>query len=225
MLLLIKSQRRVRLIHRTMSSSKSDYIITANQSYISRSAKILAASNLHSKGKSVIDKDVTIHGEFGAAISIGRYVHIDEGVEIAPTVIPKYSDPLLTIDSSRNSEGSKVIIGRKVTVQPPTENEKALPLIIGSHTTIGNNCSIQSIAIGSCVRIGSNCRIFPRSKIHDCCIIENDSVIPPDMVVPPFSRVRGNPGRVVGSLPECTGDEFVDACIQEFTEFLRELED
>uniref|UniRef100_A0A7S1CU30 Dynactin subunit 5 n=1 Tax=Skeletonema marinoi TaxID=267567 RepID=A0A7S1CU30_9STRA len=202
-----------------MPTSKSEYIVTASQSYISRSANILVAPNLHSKGKSVIQKNVTIHGEFGAAIHIGRYVYIDEDVEIVPSVIPTSSDPLLTTSSSSGSGG----VGSKIIPQPPTENEKALPVIIGSHTKIGNNCTIHSIAIGSCVRIGSNCRIYPRSKIHDCCIIENDSVIPPDMVISPFSRVRGNPARIVGSLPECSGGEFVEDCVQEYTRFVREL--
>mmetsp|Transcript_12362 Transcript_12362/g.19007 ORF Transcript_12362/g.19007 Transcript_12362/m.19007 type:complete len:205 (+) Transcript_12362:201-815(+) len=202
-----------------MPTSKSDYIVTASQSYISRSASILEAPNLHSKGKSVIQKNVTIHGEFGASIHIGRYVYIDEDVEIAPSVIPASSDPLLAMGSSGGDVGSNKLM----PLHPPTKTEKALPVIIGSHTKIGNNCSIQSIAIGSCVRIGSNCRIFPRSKIHDCCIIENDTVIPPDMVVPPFSRVRGNPARIVGSLPECSGGEFVEDCVQEYTGFVREL--
>ncbi len=86
-----------------MPASKSDYIITASQSYISRSASILVAPNLHSKGKSVIHQNVTIHGEFGASIHIGRYVVIEEDVEIAPTVIPASSDPLLTVGSSSSS--------------------------------------------------------------------------------------------------------------------------
>ena len=211
-----------------MPSSKSDYIVTSSQSYISRSASILVAPNVHSKGKSVIQKNVKIHGEFGASIHIGRYVHIDEDVEIVPTVIPVSSDPLLSIGSSRSSGSSSSSSGNvdsSIMLQPPTDNEKALPTIIGSHTKIGNNCTIHSIAIGSCVRIGSNCKIFPRSKIHDCCIIENDTVIPSDMVIPPFSRVRGNPARIVGSLPECCGVEFVEDCVQEYTGFVRELGD
>ena len=205
-----------------MPLSKSDYIVTASQSYISRSAKINVAPNLHSKGKSVIERNVTIHGEFGVPIHIGRYVYIDEDVEIMPSIIPTSSDPLLSIPKDRSSSSSSSSSGSG-SKEPPTENEKALPMIIGSHTKIGNNCTIQSIAIGSCVRIGPNCRISPRSKIHDCVIIEKNTVIPPDMVIPPFSRVRGNPGKIVGSLPECCGGEFVEDCVQDYTKFVREL--
>lgn len=151
-------------------------------------------------------------------------MYIDEDVEIVPSVIPTSSDPLLTISNNTDRSSSSMGGGSKeILLLPPTENEKALPVIIGSHTKLGKNCTIQSIAIGSCVRIGSNCKIYPRSKIHDCCIIENNTIIPPDMVIPPFSRVRGNPARIVGSLPECTGGEFVEDCVQEYTRFVREL--
>ena len=94
-----------------MPTSKSEYIVTASQSYISRSANILVAPNLHSKGKSVIQKNVTMHGEFGAPIHIGRYVYIDEDVEIVPSVIPTSSDPLLAIGSSSSGSGG---VGNKI---------------------------------------------------------------------------------------------------------------
>jgi len=133
-----------------------------------------------------------------------------------PSVIPISSDPLLTIDGGSGYNDNNA---------PPGKNEKALPIVIGSHTQIGTNTRIQSVTIGSCVRIGSNCILSPRSKIHDCCIIEDGTLIPPDMVVPPFSRVRGIPGKIVGSLPECSGGEFVECCVQDYLCFVRRLED
>ena len=137
-----------------------------------------------------------------------------------PSVVPISSDPLLAIDRPSSASGGDDII------MPPGKNEKALPIIIGSHTQIGQNTRIQSVTIGSCVRIGSNCILSPRSKVHDCCIIEDGTVIPPDMVVPPFSRVRGSPvGKIVGTLPECCGGEFVEGCVQEYLQFVRSLED
>lgn len=132
---------------------------------------------------------------------------------MTPSVVPISSDPLLTID--RPSSGGDT---------PPGKNEKALPIIIGSHTQIGPNTRIQSVSIGSCVRIGSNCILSPRSKVHDCCIIEDGTVIPPDLVVPPFSRVRGSPGKIVGTLPECCGGEFVEGCVQDYLHFVKILE-
>ena len=84
--------------------------------------------------------------------------------------------------------------------------------------------SIQSISIGSNVKIGRNCILMPRTKIHDNCIIDDDTILPPDMVVPPYSRVRGTPGKIVGTIPECWGGEFVEECVQEYLTFVRSLD-
>ena len=138
-------------------------------------------------------------------------------------MVPISNDPLLAIiDIDNNIENNNNDIRRS----PPGKNEKALPIIIGSHTQIGSNTIVQSVTIGSCVRIGTNCTLSPRSKIHDCCIIEDDTVIPPDMVVPPFSRVRGRKvGKIIGMLPECCGTEFVEGCVQNYQTFVERLED
>mmetsp|Transcript_4333 Transcript_4333/g.9721 ORF Transcript_4333/g.9721 Transcript_4333/m.9721 type:complete len:227 (-) Transcript_4333:555-1235(-) len=199
---------------------KMDYIRTATQNYISRSANILGAPNLTTKGKSIIQADATIHGDYGAPIHVGRYCHIQKGVIMTPSVVPVSSDPLLAIDRPPSSG----LGGGDGSIMPPGKNEKALPIIIGSHTQIGSNTHIQSISVGSCVRVGSNCILSPRSKVHDCCIIEDGTVIPPDMVVPPFSRVRGTPGKIVGTLPECCGGEFVECCVQDYLHFVKMLE-
>ena len=196
------------------TSNKSlDYIITTTQTYIARSANILRAQNLISNGKSLIKVNVTIHGDYGSSIHIGRYCLIDEDVVLMPSVVPRSSDPLLAIVDRTSANPL-----------PPGENEKALPLIIGSHTQIASNSHIQSISIGSNVKIGHNCILMPRTKVHDNCIIEDDTIIPPDMVVPPYSRVRGNPGKIVGALPECWGGEFVEECVQEYLTFVRSLD-
>ena len=204
----------------SISVSKSDYIRTATQNYISRKANVLGAPNLTTKGKSIIQSNTTIHGDYGAPIHIGRYCYIEQGVVLSPSVVPISNDPLLAIDNN-NIENYN-----NIRRSPPGKNEKALPIIIGSHTQIGSNTTVQSVTIGSCVRIGSNCTLSPRTKIHDCCIIEDDTVIPPDMVIPPFSRVRGSKvWKIVGMLPECCGTEFVDGCVQDYQTFVQRLED
>ena len=197
------------------SSKSSDYIITASQTYIARSANIHGAQNLISNGKSLIRANVTIHGDYGSSIHIGRYCCIDEGVTLMPSVVPISSDPLLAV-VDRTSVGSR---------PPPGANEKALPLIIGSYTQIASNTHVQSISIGSNVKIGRNCILMPRTKIHDNCIIEDETSVPPGMVVPPYSRVRGKPGKIVSTLPECWGGEFVEQCVQDYLTFVRGLDD
>jgi dynactin-5 len=183
-----------------MATDSSSYIITTTQNYVSRMATLHNASSVRIKGKSIISAGVTIHGD--APIQIGRYCHIHEGVVIKPTAVPISSDALL-----ENS----------------VENERSLQLIIGSHTTIGENTTISSLSVGSNVRIGKNCILSPRSKIFDCCVIEDGSIITEDMIVPPFSRVAGSPARVVGTLPECCGHEFVEGCMNDYAAFVKSL--
>lgn len=60
--------------------------------------------------------------------------------------------------------------------------------------------------------------------MYDCCVVEDGSVIPEDMIVPPFSRVSGNPARIVGVLPECCGSEFVEGCVGDYGVFVKGLE-
>lgn len=221
----------------TTTDKASDYIRTAAQNYISRSAIIHGPKNLITNGRSVFRSGVIIHGEYeDASINIGRYVRLEEGVVITPCVVPKSSDPLIpsslndtenknndeTVDSKSNTTDNNYSTQQSLSLSSsPKKNEKAIPVHIGSHTYIGQNTHIAgSISIGSCVYIGSNCILSSRSQVHDCCIIENETVVPSDMIVPPFSRVRGNPGRIVGMLPECTGGELVEARVYNYLDFV-----
>lgn len=205
-------------------SKSSDYIRTGTQSYISRAAHVHGAPNLLTRGKSVVEAGATVRGDFGAPVHVGRYCRIGRGASLAPTVVPASSDPLLAAGGGGSSGGGGDDAA-SAAAAPPGENERALPLVIGSHTRIGPNSTIQSVSVGSCVRVGSNCILSPRTKVHDCCVIEDGAMLPPDMVVPPFSRVRGNPARIVGILPECCGGEFVESCVQDYLQFVKSLED
>lgn len=217
----------------TTTDKASDYIRTAAQNYISRSAIIHGPKNLITNGRSVFRSGVIIHGEYeDASINIGRYVRLEEGVVITPCLVPKSSDPLLpsSLNNTENSNNDETVDSKSNTTDnnnstplssSQKKNEKAIPIHIGSHTYIGQNTHIAgSRSIGSCVYIGSNCILSSRSQVHDCCIIENETVVPSDMIVPPFSRVRGNPGRIVGMLPECTGGELVEARVCNYLDFV-----
>ena len=201
------------------SFKSADYIRTATQNYISRTTKIQGPNNLTMKGKSIIQSNTIIHGEYtNSQIYIGRYCYIEDGVVLTPSVAPINMDPLLENRWSL-SENKKI----DNDTPPMNDNEKVLPIVIGSHTHIGYNTRIYSTSVGSCVRIGNNCVLSPRSRVHDCCIIEDNSIVPDDMIIPPFSRFRGN--KIVGTLPECTGSEFVDSCVQDYLAFVKNLED
>jgi len=198
----------------------ADYIRTATQNYISRTTKIQGSENLTMKGKSIIQSNTIIHGEYtNSQIYIGRYCYIEDGVVLMPSVAPINMDPVLENRWSLLENILKV----DNDTPPMNENEKVLPIVIGSHTHIGYNTRIYSTSVGSCVRIGNNCVLSPRSRVHDCCIIEDNSIVPDDMIIPPFSRFRGN--KIVGTLPECSGSEFVDSCVQDYLAFVKNLED
>ena len=202
----------------------SDYIRTAAQNYISRRANVPGAQNLVANGRSIIRPGATVRGDYGAPIFLGRYCRLDEGVVVAPCVVPRSSDPLLSPSPSSPSSSSSSSSSSAATAPPPGENEKALPLSIGSHTSIGRGTVVMSVSVGSCVRIGSNCVLSPRTKIHDCCVVEDGTILPPDAVIPPFSRVRGNPGRIVGTLPECAGGEIAEGRVRDYLDFVEVLE-
>jgi len=152
------------------------------------------------KGKSIIHQGAHIRGDFHT-VRIGRYCHIGENTIIRP---PSYQ-------TSLNKEEEQISF---------------LPLIIGSHTRIGNDCVIEAASIGASVFIGDNCVISKRVIIKDCCYIEEGTVIASDMVIPPFSRVKGCPGRIVeeGLMPESVAVTFVDDCVGKFSDFVKALE-
>lgn len=115
---------------------------------------------------------------------------------------------------------------------------------IGDHVFIGENSVISAADIGSYVYIGKNVVIvsfmyflhtclFSSSRIlsanillkgrrcilKDCCMIEDNTILPPETVVPSFTKYDGSPGRCVGELPECTQElmtEFTRSYYQHF---------
>ena len=153
------------------------------------------------KGKSIIHSGVHIRGDF-QTVRIGRYCHIGENTIIRP---PSYQSSL----------------------DPNEDQIKFLPLIIGNHTRIGKECVVEAASIGSSVYIGDGCVISKRVIIKDCCYVEAGTVIASDMVIPPFSRVKGCPGNIVeeGFMPESAAVTYVEDCVEQFTEFLKHLED
>lgn len=115
---------------------------------------------------------------------------------------------------------------------------------IGDHVFIGENSVISAADIGSYVYIGKNVVIVSveyffltsqacflemlivsilfqgrRCILKDCCMIEDNTILPPETVVPSFTKYDGSPGRCVGELPECTQElmtEFTRSYYQHF---------
>ncbi|CAH6720496.1 hypothetical protein CLIB1444_04S01354 [[Candida] jaroonii] len=66
---------------------------------------------------------------------------------------------------------------------------------MGNYTIIGKDCILKAAAIGNRVVIESDCKVDELAIIYDCCIIRQGTIIPPKMIIPPFSEVRGVPGK------------------------------
>jgi carbonic anhydrase/acetyltransferase-like protein (isoleucine patch superfamily) len=66
---------------------------------------------------------------------------------------------------------------------------------------------IEASAVGTNVYVGARSIIGPRCIIKDNCYIEEGTVLASDTVIPPFSRVRGNPAKVVDALPPSAASE------------------
>jgi dynactin-5 len=96
-------------------------------------------------------------------------------------------------------------VGEESVLRPSytiTEPFRFIPLTIGSHSYIGNNCVVESAVIGMGCTIGNNCVLGKRSILKDFVCIMDGTIVPPDMVIPPFSVVSGCPAQIVGERPE-----------------------
>lgn len=74
--------------------------------------------------------------------------------------------------------------------------------IIGEEVTIGHNAIIHGATVHDHVLIGMGAILLDNAVIGAESLVAAGSVVPPRMVVPPFSLVRGQPGKVVRELGE-----------------------
>ena len=123
--------------------------------------------------------------------------------------------------------GRYCIINDNTTIEPPpmlplTLN-KYIPIVIGSHTYIGNNCKINAAAIGSMVYIGNNVKLGQRCIIKDNCIIEDDVILGDDTIIPPFTRItKHNPRYVYKELPPSIAQQLQNLSLDKFENFRQE---
>lgn len=83
-----------------------------------------------------------------------------------------------------------------------------MPLRLGDHVFVGQNSIVQAATVGNHVSIGRDCSIGEFAIIKDYVKVLDGTVVPPFAVIPSFSIVAGQPGRVVGEIPEGGHEEF-----------------
>lgn len=160
---------------------------------MARKAILVGTQNIVLGGKTVIQPDVMIRGDL---------------VRTAPSAA----------SSSTPASNTAVAIGRYcflskgVLLRPPGRQYKGaftyMPLRLGDHVFVGHGSVIQAASVGNHVSIGSGCTVGEFAIIKDYVKVLDGAVIPPFSVIPSFSIVAGQPGRVVGEIPEGGHEEF-----------------
>jgi dynactin 5 len=115
--------------------------------------------------------------------------------------------------------GRYCFIGSRTELSPAPLGDGFIPMILRGNVCIGEDCRIEASAIGTNVYIGAHSKVGPRCIVKDNCYIEEDTVLGGDTVIPPFSQVRGNPGKVVDELEPSASlelQELAHACYQDF---------
>ncbi|KAK3186851.1 hypothetical protein K4F52_004295 [Lecanicillium sp. MT-2017a] len=173
--------------------AKGDYIETDTGNKVARKAILVGTQNIVLGGKTVIQSEVMIRGDL---------------VRTAAS----------SSSSSSSSSHTAVAIGRycflsrAVLLRPPGRMYKGsytyMPLRLGDHVFIGQNSIVQAATVGNHVSIGRDCSIGEFAIIKDYVKVLDGTVVPPFAVIPSFSIVAGQPGRVVGEIPEGGHEEF-----------------
>mmetsp|Transcript_13843 Transcript_13843/g.15778 ORF Transcript_13843/g.15778 Transcript_13843/m.15778 type:complete len:173 (+) Transcript_13843:124-642(+) len=134
--------------------SSSQFIETATGNRVSRSSTLCGPQNIHILGKTTIEDDVIIRGDF-ANVRVGRNCVLSNGVVVRPA-------------HKRTGTGVSFLpshIGDNVFIDESSLIESAS---IGSNVYIGKNCIISK-----------RCIIKDCCWIKDGTVLSEDTVIPP----------------------------------------------
>ena len=116
--------------------------------------------------------------------------------------------------------GRYCFIGPRTVLSPAPLGDTFVPMILRGNVCIGEGCKIEASAIGTNVYIGARSKVGPRCIIKDNCYIEDDTVLGSDTVIPPFSRVTGNPGKVVDELQPSSSLELQELAHAHYQDFI-----
>jgi gamma-carbonic anhydrase len=99
----------------------------------------------------------------------------------------------------------RIVIGARSNVQDGSCLHMTSDLshaVIGAEVTVGHNAIVHGATVHDGALIGMGAILLDLTVIGTESLVAAGSVVPPRMVVPPFSMVRGQPGRVVRELGE-----------------------
>ncbi|KAH8171429.1 dynactin subunit p25 [Sarocladium implicatum] len=171
---------------------RGDYIETDSGNKVSRKAVIVGTQNIMLGGKTVIQPDVMIRGDL---IRTATSSTSSSGTAAAPTP-----------NTTAVAIGRYSFLAKGALLRPGGRIYKGaftyMPLRLGDHVFVGQGSVIQAASVGSHVSIGKGCTIGECAIIKDYVKVLDGTIVAPFTVIPPFSIVAGQPGRVVGEIPE-----------------------
>ncbi|KAK5992250.1 Dynactin subunit 5 [Cladobotryum mycophilum] len=177
--------------------AKGEYIETDTGNKVSRKAVLVGTQNIMLGGKTVIQPEVMIRGDL---------------VRTIPHAAPSSGGTAAPQNNTAVAIGRYCFLSRGVLLRPPGRIYKGtftyMPLRLGDHVFIGQGTVVQAATIGSHVSIGKGCTINEFAIIKDYVKILDGTIVPAHMVIPSFSIVAGQPGQVVGEVPEGGHEEF-----------------
>jgi dynactin-5 len=161
-------------------TASSSYIQTSTGNWVSRRAVIENARHVELKGRSIVHANTQFKATDSPTgwIRTGRYCHVGAGTTIQPAVLPAHH-------RQQNRTQQHAADG----TEKDTDTDQHVPVTIGSHTIIRENCRLQAAAVGSYCWIGCSVVLGSRVIVKDCCVIADNVTIPADTVIPPFTRV------------------------------------
>lgn len=152
------------------------------------------------------------------------------------------SGAIIRGDLANVRTGRYCVISKGAVVRPPfkqfSKGVAFFPLHIGDHVFIGEGSILSAASIGSYVYIGKNVvivriqlspfgieflNIFQgrRCVLKDCCIIEDNAILPPETTVASYMRFKAD-----GTIEGGQGSEFVPVMMQELmTDFSKSYYD
>jgi len=167
-----------------LKNQKEDYIVTSSTAnIISRSCTMMRPQHVSFPGgKVIIEAGSIIRADF-SPVEINRYCFVSENVILRP--------PSLLSEAEKEGKGDAA------------PQLRFIPQTIGKYSYIGPSCVVESASIGIGCLIGEGCVLGKRSILKDYVYVAPNSIVPSDMVIPPFSRVEGQPAKIVDELPSC----------------------
>lgn len=101
-------------------------------------------------------------------------------------------------------DNDAIIIGDHSNIQDGAilHTDTGIPLVIGSHVTVGHKAMLHGCTVGDNSLIGINSVILNRARIGKNCIIGANSLVPEGKEIPDNSLVMGSPAKVVRELSE-----------------------